>query len=103
MRAIQVRTSTVKALSFRTYHLDKQCKLRSVCSLGIGLIRVYIVAIPSAHCCRTAITVGQGPAVLAAGKGWKLFDFHYFIPYLFIFYFFFIFFFFLGGGGGGIF
>ena len=89
MRAIQVRISIVKALSFRTYHLDKQCKLRSVCSLGIGLIRVYIVAIPSAHCCRTAITVGQGLAVLAACTGSKLFDFHYFIPYLFIYFFFF--------------
>ena len=57
-------------------------KLRSACSLGNGLIRVYPVAIPSAHCCTIAIT-GQGPAVLAAGAGWKLFDF-----------------FFRGGGGG---
>ena len=79
MRTIQVRTSTVKTLSFWTDHLDKQCKLRSACSLGIGLIRVYAVSILSTHY-RTAIT-GQRPAVLAAGTGWKLSD--------------------LGGGGGG--
>ena len=54
IRAIQVRTSTFKALTFRPDHLDKQCKLRSICSLGIGLIRVYTVAIPTAHCFRTA-------------------------------------------------
>ena len=33
--------------------------------LGTGLIRVYTVAIPSAHSCRTAIT-GKGQAVLSA-------------------------------------
>ena len=60
------------------------------------MIRVYIVAIPSKHCCRTAIIVGQGPAVLAAGTGLKLYDF----IYLFIFYFLFFFF---GGGGGAVF
>ena len=56
MRPIQLRISTVKSLSFRTDHQDKQCKLRPACSLGIGLIRTYTVAIPSAHCCRSAIT-----------------------------------------------
>ena len=71
---IQVKLATVKTLCFRIDHLVKHCKLRSTCSLGISLIRVYTVAIPSAHCCRTTIIVGQGPAVLAAGAGWKLFD-----------------------------
>ena len=49
-------TSTVKTLSFWTVHPDKQCKLRSACSLGIGVIRVYTVAIPSVHCRRIAMT-----------------------------------------------
>ena len=49
-------TSTVKNLSFWTVYLDKQCKLRSACSLGIGVIRVYTVAIPSVHCRRITIT-----------------------------------------------
>ena len=75
MRVIQVRTSTVKTLNFRSDHPDKQCKLRSACSLGISVIRVYTVAIMSAHCCNKPIIVGQGPAVLAAGTGLKLFDF----------------------------
>ena len=44
-----VITSTVKALSFRTDHPDKQCKLRSTCSVGIDVIGVYTVAISSAH------------------------------------------------------
>ena len=52
---IQVRTSTVKTLGFLTGHLDKKCKLRTACTSGIGLIRVYTGAIPSAYCCRTAI------------------------------------------------
>ena len=76
-RYIQVLISTVKTLSFQTYHLDKQCKLRSACSSGISLIRVYTVVIPSGNCCRIAITgqkVGQRPVVLA-GTGWKLFHF----------------------------
>ena len=34
----------------------QMCKLISACSLGIGLIRVYTVAVPSVQCCRTAIT-----------------------------------------------
>ena len=38
------------------------------------MIRVYTVAIMSAHCCNRPIIVGQGPAVLAAGTGLKLFD-----------------------------
>ena len=42
--------NTVKTLSFRTDHIDKPCKLRSACSFGIGVIRVYKVAIPDAHC-----------------------------------------------------
>ena len=80
MRDIQVRISTLKTFSFRTDHLDRQCKLKSARSVGIGLIRVHTVAIPSAHCCRTSrnnrrIVAGQGPAVLVAGTGWKLFDF----------------------------
>ena len=76
MRAIQIRTSTVKTGSFLTDHLEKQCKLRSACSIGISLIRVYTVAIPSAYCCNTRpIIEGQGPAVLAAGTAWKLLDF----------------------------
>ena len=86
MRTIPVRISTVNNLRFQTDHMDKQCKLRSACTLGIGLIRVCTVAVSSAHCCRTANLVEQGPAVLAAGAGWKLFDF-----------------FFFGGGGGGAF
>ena len=49
-------TSTVKTLSFLTVHPDKQWKLRSACSLGIAVIRVYIVAFPSVHCRRIAIT-----------------------------------------------
>ena len=49
-------TSTVKTLSFWTVHPDKQCKLRSACSLGIGVTWVYTVAIPSVHCRRLAIT-----------------------------------------------
>ena len=48
--------------------------MRSACSLWIGVTRVYIVAISSAHNNRPII-VGQGPAVLAAGMGLKLFDF----------------------------
>ena len=79
MRAIQIRTSTTKTQSFLTDHLEKQCKLRSACSIGISLIRVYTVAIPSAYGCKNhntrPIIVGQGPAVLAAGTAWKLLDF----------------------------
>ena len=37
-------------------HPDKQGKLRLACSLGIGVIRVYTVVIPSVHCRRIAIT-----------------------------------------------
>ena len=48
-------TSTVKTLSFFTVYPDKRCKLRSACSLGIGVIRVYTVAIPSVHSRRIAI------------------------------------------------
>ena len=55
MRAIQIRTSTIKTRSFLTDHLEKLCKLRSACSIGISLIRVYTVAIPSAYCCKTTI------------------------------------------------
>ena len=51
-----IRTSTIETLRFRSDHPDKQCKLRSACSLGIGLIRVYTVAILSAHLCGIAIT-----------------------------------------------
>ena len=82
MSTIRVRTSTVKTLNFRTAHLHKKYKVRSACSLGICLIRVYTVAIPSAHllhCCKNRtnrpLIVGQGPAVLVAGTGWKQFDF----------------------------
>ena len=48
--------STVKTLSFRTDHPDKRCKMRSACSLEIGATRVYAIDIPSAHCCRMALT-----------------------------------------------
>ena len=78
MRAIQVRTSTVKTVFIPTDNLVKQCKLISACSLEISLITVYTAAIPSAHSCRTEITgqyklqAGQGPAVPAVGTGWKL-------------------------------
>ena len=64
-------TSTVNTLSFWTVHPTKQCKLRSACSLGIGVIRVYTVAISSVHCRsyrnNRPIIVGQGPTVFAAG------------------------------------
>ena len=43
--------------------------------LLISLVKVYTAAIPSVHDYRTAITVGQGPTVLAAGTGWTLFVF----------------------------
>ena len=78
MRAVPVKiaTCTIKTLSFRTDHLDKQCKrLRSACSSGISLIRVYTVAIPSAHSRRNDSKATLGPAVLSAGTGWKLIDF----------------------------
>ena len=47
---IHERTSTGKILNFWTDCLDKQCKLKSACSLGMRLIRVYTVDIPFAHC-----------------------------------------------------
>ena len=72
-------TSTVKTLSYWIVYPDKQYKLRSACSLRIGVIRVYTIAIPSLDCRRFANNrlniVGQGSAVLAAGTGLKLSDF----------------------------
>ena len=48
--------------------------MRLACSLEIGLVRVYTVAILSA-CNNWPIIIGQGPAVHAAGSEWKLLDF----------------------------
>ena len=79
MRTIQVIISTVNALSFRTDHLDKQCKLRSALLLRnhseLGLHSCHSVWPLLLNCNNSPIIVGQGSAELAAGAGWKLFDF----------------------------
>ena len=43
---------TVKILSFRAHRSVQQWKLRSDCSLGTRMIKIFTVSIPSAQFCR---------------------------------------------------
>ena len=81
-----IRTSTVKTLRFRTDHLDKHANCdrpapyESVCLGSTQLpFRLHIVEEPQLQDNNSRTR----PAVLAAGTGWKLFDFsgHFFLNF----------------------